>query len=120
MRPAHSCQSIAIMAVRCAVCGMALAAAAHAQTGTSPAVDDANAPTRALRHLALPPSGEIVQQPGDWRAANETVALFPRGHADVVRWEEARPRDARTAGLPGAPASEAGPTPHPHRHGARP
>ncbi|MES2609197.1 MAG: hypothetical protein V4679_03100 [Pseudomonadota bacterium] len=23
----------------------------------------------------------------DWRAAHEAVAAFPRGHADIVRWE---------------------------------
>jgi hypothetical protein len=32
----------------------------------------------------------------DWREANETVARHPRGHADVLRWEQAR-----------APAAEA-------------
>ncbi|HEX5783379.1 MAG TPA: hypothetical protein VFY35_01520, partial [Burkholderiaceae bacterium] len=27
----------------------------------------------------------------DWRQANDTVGQFPRGHADVVRWEAAQP-----------------------------
>ena len=28
---------------------------------------------------------DVVQ---DWRKANETVGQFPRGHADVLRWEK--------------------------------
>jgi len=27
----------------------------------------------------------------DWRQANEAVAQFPRGHADVLKWEQAQP-----------------------------
>lgn len=26
----------------------------------------------------------------DWRAAHRAVAAFPRGHADIVRWEAGR------------------------------
>lgn len=31
----------------------------------------------------------VPAQPTDWRAANEAVAQFPRGHADVLKWEQA-------------------------------
>ena len=31
---------------------------------------------------------DVVQ---DWRKANETVGQFPRGHADVLRWEKSQP-----------------------------
>ena len=34
------------------------------------------------------------QQPAadkkDWRKANEDVAQFPRGHVDILKWEEAQ------------------------------
>jgi len=29
--------------------------------------------------------------PVDWKRANEAVAEFPRGHADVLKWEQAQP-----------------------------
>ncbi|MES7382047.1 hypothetical protein U6O65_12395, partial [Cutibacterium acnes] len=34
-----------------------------------------------------------------WRAANDTVGAFPRGHADLLRWEQAQ-------GWTGAPADD--------------
>lgn len=33
----------------------------------------------------------------DWRQANETVRQFPRGHADVLRWEAAQTRPQSAA-----------------------
>lgn len=35
----------------------------------------------------------------DWRQANDTVGQFPRGHADVLRWEAAQP-SAKKATMP--------------------
>ncbi|MEN5180863.1 hypothetical protein [Comamonas sp. 4034] len=46
------------------------------------------APTAPLRHQPMAASGTIVAQPGDWKEANAAVADFPRGHADVIRWEK--------------------------------
>jgi len=40
--------------------------------------------------LAAPPADRPIQ-PSDWRQANDTVGAFPRGHADVLRWEQAQP-----------------------------
>ena len=40
--------------------------------------------------LAAQPADPPIQ-PSDWRKANEAVGAFPRGHADVLRWEQARP-----------------------------
>lgn len=37
--------------------------------------------------LQAQPPADAVQ---DWRKANETVGQFPRGHADVLRWENAQ------------------------------
>ena len=53
--------------------------------------------------------GEIATDTADWRAANAAVAAFPRGHADVLRWEA-----AQAAPHP-APAAAA-----PHHHGGQP
>lgn len=35
----------------------------------------------------------------DWRKANETVGQYPRGHADVLRWEGAQKIDATEPGV---------------------
>jgi hypothetical protein len=32
-----------------------------------------------------------AEAPNDWRAANELVGSFPRGHADIVQWEAQQP-----------------------------
>ena len=55
-----------------------------------PAVLDPAAPVSALHFEALPSSAKIVDQTGDWKAANAAVAQFPRGHADVIRWEKSQ------------------------------
>ncbi len=71
--------------------------AAWAQTSVPPALAtpapavaawlDPAAPSRPLHSLPLPHSGAVSYAPEDWRAAHAAVAEFPRGHADVVRWE---------------------------------
>lgn len=53
--------------------------------------------------LAVAPWG--VQAQGqenvkDWRQANEAVGQFPRGHADVLRWEQSQAPTATTAQSP--------------------
>jgi hypothetical protein len=50
--------------------------------------------------------------PADWVQANAAVGQFPRGHVDLLKWEQAQ--DAATAPMPQArPPSEPGH--HPHR-----
>lgn len=57
--------------------------------------------------FALPLLASLAQaqQPPDsaWRAANQRVAEFPRGHADVLKWEQAHLAAATTA--PATPAT---------------
>lgn len=78
------------------------------------AVFDPAASTLPLQHLPLAASGTIVAQPGDWKAANAAVAEFPRGHADVLKWEKAQTGKV-------APASTESPPAHPHSgHGGQP
>lgn len=63
-------------------------------------------PVLALGLAAIPwavpaqPAADALQ---DWRQANETVGQFPRGHADVLRWESAQPA-AASAQAPTPPA----------------
>ena len=85
-------------------CAMALSIA-HAQPST--ALDAANpaSPVAAPR-VALPTMGraDTPTLPGDlasaravWQRANERVAEFPRGHADLLRWESSQKPEAQTA-----------------------
>jgi hypothetical protein len=46
------------------------------------------------------PTG-VEQTMVDWKAANTAVAQFPRGHADLLKWEE---EQARKKAMPMAPA----------------
>lgn len=55
-----------------------------------------------MQPQALPQGAEAPL--ADWRAAHQAVAAFPRGHADIVRWE------ASQGSAPAAPAA-------PHQHG---
>ncbi|RGE45460.1 hypothetical protein DZC30_09410 [Comamonas testosteroni] len=90
MRTAHS---LVFLALATAMLGAALpvsAADAVQPSAARPAVFDPAAPTAPLHHQALPTSGSIVDHSGDWKAANAAVARFPRGHADVIRWEKAQ------------------------------
>jgi hypothetical protein len=48
---------------------------------------DPAAPTLALVHAPLPPSGAVATELTGWREANAAVAEFPRGHIDLLRWE---------------------------------
>lgn len=62
---------------------------------------------RPVLALGLAVTPWVVQAqestPQDWRQANETVGQFPKGHADVLRWEKAQtPAVAATQGaVPG-------------------
>lgn len=68
-------------------------------TSNAPVAESATQ-QRALVHTPLPSSGTIVASPQDWRAAHVAVAEFPRGHADVVRWEAAQKTEPHAAAAP--------------------
>ena len=76
-------------------------------------VFDPDAPTLALQHRALAAGAAIVNQPGDWKAANAAVGEFPRGHGDVLRWEKSQ-------GNASGPAPDSGAPAHQHHHGVQP
>jgi hypothetical protein len=109
MRPAHPF----FFAALAALSPLAFARADnHAPQPPDADVLSPSAPTLPLRQQPLATSGTIVAQPGDWKAANAAVAEFPRGHADVLKWEKAR---AAAAGLPAGMALPS----HDH-HGGQP
>ena len=96
MRKTHPLFRTAIVlvaAIAAAASPLAFAQAAPSQS-SPPAQDNRvfspSAPTQPLQHQPLTASGDIVTQPGDWKAANASVAEFPRGHGDVLKWEKAQ------------------------------
>lgn len=65
------------------------------------------ADTPSLEHPPLPASGAVEQTHTPWPQANAAVAAFPRGHADVLRWEAAQ--QASAAVSPSKPSHSASP-----------
>ena len=116
MRLAHSLPIFALALAFVASALPSLAAEPSAVAESKTAVFNPAAPTAPLKHQALTASGTIVTQPGDWKAANAAVAQFPRGHADVLKWEKAQ------LAAPGHTAPMPAPAPaHPHhQHGGQP
>ena len=109
MRLAHA---LSLSTLAAALSGASMFAAAQP---TQPRVWDASAPSMPPQHEALPASGTIVVQPGDWKAAHAAVAQFPRGHADVLQWEKTQATAAPAAPAPAAPPAAHGP----HVHGGQ-
>jgi hypothetical protein len=70
---------------------------AHAQVHSHPAPKSYRVPDSPHTAAAAPlPTADPAAA---WRAANDTVGAFPRGHADLLRWEQAQ-------GWTGAPADD--------------
>lgn len=84
-------------------CALALASV-HAQSLDALGAADPDRPVTAPP-LVLPPAGhtELPALPSDiaaaraiWQRVNQRVAEFPRGHADLLRWEAAQADEARS------------------------
>lgn len=91
-----------------ALCLPAMAGAQpHAAADLAPAAAPkaTHAPLAYTPMQAQQPLPDADTPPADWRTAHQAVAAFPRGHADIVRWEAGQ-----------GPAS-AGAPPAPHDHG---
>ena len=69
-----------------------LSAAAWAQ---NPADPSAPAPAVAYRSVFADTPTGVETQLVDWKKAHADVAQFPRGHADVLKWEQAAARAAQ-------------------------
>ncbi len=68
--------------------------------GPAPAVEDPGAAVPALRYHSVfeGRAGGVEQGTLAWRDAHAAVGQFPRGHADLVKWEA---RQAASATPPG-------------------
>jgi len=115
MRLAHPTRAFTALAAMTALTGFALPGGAQAAgqpaaaaPPSRPAADLAEAPTRALHHAPLPPSGALATDTADWQAANAAVGAFPHGHADIVRWEAGQAHAAPPAVPPAASHHHAG------------
>jgi hypothetical protein len=63
-------------------------------------------PTVYRSAFAGVPAG-VEQDLVDWKQANTLVGQFPRGHADLLKWEQAQP--------PATPQPESAPRQEPRR-----
>lgn len=88
----------------------ALALPAHAQPAADP---DAPVPRLAYRSV-LPTPSAPAEADLPWREANDQVGRFPRGHADLLKWEQQQERDGTSVTPPAAPARAPA-----HRHGGQ-
>ncbi len=94
---------------RCRVAALSLACLSavwgptQAQPSRALQAADPATPASAAAPMALPATGAVAPQerPADiarareiWQRANERVAEFPRGHADLLRWEAKNPGSA--------------------------
>lgn len=83
-----------------------------------------DSPTAPLTHPSFsqqPAIAAASPSPQAWRAGNEAVSAFPRGHADIVAWEalqRALPAAATTQ-PPTSDGERMPPNGHPPQHGGK-
>lgn len=77
-----------------------------------------DAPGAPLVHPGIKPmpTGNDTPAPNAWREAHDAVAAFPRGHADILAWEQQQ----SAAKPPLAPATPSAASPQHSGHGAQP
>lgn len=93
-------------------CLAALLAAPLAGAAADAADPAAAVPAAAYRSVFDAVPQGVEEETVDWKKANAEVARFPRGHIDLLKWEEANPGTAPAA-APSAGSSV--PTPAPAR-----
>ena len=88
--------------MRLVLLGAFAAGAAHAQPPSLASADPQRAASlpdwTALQPQPLPPGPALPDSLDEairrWQAANRSVAEFPRGHVDLLRWEQGQPSAA--------------------------
>ena len=65
--------------------------------------------------LAQGPRG-VAHDSLDWKAANAEVGRFPRGHADILKWEQSQGQAPHTPSTPAAAPPSKAPGPMHHHH----
>lgn len=106
---------------RAAAAAAAFVGVAAAQAAADPA--DPTPPVLAPAYRSVfqdLPTG-VEEEQLDWKKANADVALFPRGHADYLKWEERQAGQGAAGGdaattKPAAPAATPAPAPGPRGH----
>lgn len=85
---------------------LAAATAAHASGGSPPDAADPAPPVPRVQYRSVfqdTPTG-VEPDSVDWKKANTDVGQFPRGHVDLLKWEQ-----GRAVPPPAAPASAPAP-----------
>lgn len=85
---------------------LAVPLAASAADPSDPAVPGPAPEYRSA--FADMPTG-VEEQTLDWKKANAAVAQFPRGHIDLLKWEEAQGRSQPVPAAPATPTAPAAP-----------
>jgi hypothetical protein len=70
---------------------------AHADAPSSPSVQAVQAPAVPYRSAFEGLTRGVEEGTVDWKAANAEVGRFPRGHADLLKWEQAQGANGGTA-----------------------
>ena len=96
-----------------------LIALAQATDSTRDAANP-DAPGAPLVHPGMKPMppGDDIPATNAWRAAHDAVAAFPRGHADILAWEQQQ--SATKPPLAPAPAKPSAASPQHSGHGPQP
>lgn len=98
----------------------ALLAVPLSALAADPAEPDAAAPPLEYRSAFEGIPQGVEEQSVDWKKANTDVARFPRGHADLLKWEEgqnsAPAGGPPAAGTPAAAPTGQAPAGHGHQH----
>lgn len=85
--------------------GLAALLAAPLMVAAADAADPAAAaPPAAYRSVFDGIPQGVEEETVDWKKANAEVARFPRGHIDLLKWEEANPGAAPAAAPSAGPA----------------
>lgn len=88
-----------------------LAAASLPSLAADPADPAVPVPPAEYRSVFSGQSTGVEQDTVDWKKANAAVAEFPRGHIDLLKWEE---RQSPAAPATPAPPAKAPAAPHGH------
>lgn len=94
------------------LCAAVVAASIPLTAAAGDPAAEADAPPPAYRSAFSGLATGVEQGAEDWKKANAAVAQFPRGHADLLKWEAQQRPDAPAAAA-SAPRAAASAAPSP-------
>jgi hypothetical protein len=92
------------------------AAPALAAWAADPADPAAAVPRVEYRSVFQGVPAGVEEETLDWKKANAQVGQFPRGHVDLLKWEEAQGGKAVAPAAPPASAPAGAQPPRGHQH----